>query len=929
MGKVNSNDDWDESLVGNDLSAVEEKCEEYIEMYRNGVAPGFDEFAAQTPELELQILELLPTIVMMEGARSRSLGYRKDGRVIRGPEKIPKLGDYRIVQELGRGGMGIVYEAHQLSLNRLVAIKLLPKHMLSDEQVVKFRLEASTAAKLHHTNIAPIYGVGESGGFHYYAMQLLDGVSLDCFVSAGAELVPERGKLTLDDVVSVGQQIATALQYAHDQDVLHRDIKPSNLILDSNKNVWITDFGLAISKEHAGAENGHGGVHAGNTSGTLRYMAPEKLDGCADEDTADIYSLGVTLIELLSGRPAFSAVRIGQLTSDIKSGNLNELTFNGQKLPSDLEAVLRKSININPDERYQSAGDFGSDLQNVLSTRPVSAKRKTMTGSTWLWFRRNRELAAALAIALAMLITTSVVSTLAYFHVQDAFDAEQKQRVIAETASRVASDAMDQMFRQFAGGSSLFDRSLESGNLMPQLTNDSAVLAKQLNDFYLQLATENIGDDWQPVKTLAARSRVGELNQRLGKYEDAAEAFQISIEGYERLVSQRKVPDSTENVIRIAQLANSLGVVKGISGNLEEADAAHQKAIDLLNSRTDAGSGQKERLDLELARSHYFKGRMIRPGMGPNSFPPIGFSRHVLRDQSKNEEERSAALDSQKLDSLNRAIGLLKNLAGDLASEDGAIPDQFDSEDLSQHEIARNEIADAARYLLALCFRELVDDDWSQRTDADREYQVQAIKLLEELDRAYPHESMFRFELMKTLAELNILDSNGFEREVLDETIASIRQAIVYGTNLIQEQPDITIYRVEMIHCRFKLGRLIELKLQLIDPENQSGERKDLIAEQEHAFKRAFQGQLALRRNHDNSPAYGAWAARFALSWASCECMKSRPEERNRLIGRVTTFLNDLPDDILENPEMQAIMKEANAMNQRSLTEPDSSGSVN
>ena len=710
MAPENSKDDLDESMVYEELSTVEEKCQEYISLYRNGDPPSFAQFAARTPELESQILELLPTIVMMEGARSRNLGRRKDGRVMRGPEKISELDDYRIISEIGRGGMGIVYEAHQLSLNRLVAIKLLPKYMLNDDQVLKFKLEASTAAKLHHNNIAPIYGVGESSGHHYYSMQLLEGVSLDRFVESEEHSTTDPERLSLSQVIEVGRQVASALQYAHDQGVLHRDIKPSNLILEcEGVNVWMTDFGLAISRENADLENGR------STSGTLRYMAPEKFDGLADDVTGDIYSLGVTLIELLSGRPAFTSHRIGELTSNIKAGKLDSLTHNLRALPGDLEAVLKKAIAVNPADRYQSAGEFELDLQNVAETRPVSAKRATMVGCTWRWIKRNRALAAASAIALELLIATSVISTMAYLRVQDALEAERQQRIRMDSTSTLASDALDEMFRQFTTGSSLIDRSLETNQSYPKLTNQSAALAKNLSDFYSQLASQNVDNQELPIKALAARSRVGELNRRLGKYSDAADAFRSAIIGYESLVDQGRIDDSIDNTIEIAQLANQLGMVKNMSDDVVGAESEHQKAIDLLTRRISTLERKDNRLELELARSFYLKARR-RPQMGPNSFPPVSFSLSEKGEPGSEAFPAALQMDQSRIDLLQTAIGLLDGL-----SADGIL-----QHDASTTEKSENKIVEAAKYLLALCYRELASDNWSERSESDHEYQRQA-----------------------------------------------------------------------------------------------------------------------------------------------------------------------------------------------------------
>ncbi len=903
-------DDLDESMVTDELSSVEEKCEEYIELYRNGDAPGFADFAARTPALESQILELLPTIIMMEGARSRNLVRRKDGRVMRGPEQITKLGDYRIIRELGRGGMGIVYEAHQLTLNRLVAIKLLPKYMLSDDQAIRFKLEASMAAKLHHNNIAPIYGVGESSGFHYYSMQLLDGTSLDQFVDSETDRSVTSKRLTIAEVLGVGRQVASALQYAHDQGVLHRDIKPSNLILEDHGMVWMTDFGLAISLENADIDN------VSRTSGTLRYMAPEKFDGVTDDVTGDIYSLGITLIELLTGRPAFSSERMSELASIIKSGKLNSLSHERRALPSDLEAVLRKSIAVDPADRYQTAGEFGLDLKNVAETRPVSARPATMVGSTWRWIKRNRALTAASAIAMELLIATSVISTLAYFRVESALEAESKQRARAEAASQLASNAMDEMFSQFSSGASLIDRSLETNQPYPRLTNESAALAKDLSDFYTQLASQNIDDAELPKKALAARSRVGELKLRLGKYSDAADAFRIAIKGYERLLASGRIPDSTENRIKIAQLANQLGKVKNASGDIAGAEANHQKAIDLLTSRIRTSNGDDDNLELELARSYFLKAQRTRPGMGPNSFPPVTFSSPETRESAVALPSHGLEIEKSRTESLQNAIELLKGLTANRNPEDTG----------RSNDESRDKSEDAARYLLALCYRELANDNLSELTDSGRYDQAQAIELLEGLVKQYPADPVVQFELMRTLAEINVFDSGEMDPATLDEAYAAVQQAIEIGLSLAQSEPDIAIYRAELIHCNFKLGRIAELKSKLIDAGTNSEERESLLLQQEQSYRRAMQRQNMLARTYPNSSAYRVWEAMFTLSLAGCEAMREQTEARDRLIGRATAILNRLPPDVLEKREVEAILREANRMNRQSLAVPNVEG---
>ncbi len=225
-----------------------------------------------------------------------------------------RLGEYRIVRELGRGGMGIVYEAVQESLGRHVAVKVIHHVHLDPKRLQRFQREAQAVAQLHHTNIVPIFGVGEHDGLPYYVMQYIRGNGLDAVLRDLARRRargegPERWRF----VARVGVQAAEALQYAHEQGVLHRDIKPANLLVDEHETVWITDFGLA---KLIGRDDLTG---TGDVIGTLRYLAPEALHGETDP-RSDIYSLGLTLYELLTLEPPFGELSPSELLRHVSEG---------------------------------------------------------------------------------------------------------------------------------------------------------------------------------------------------------------------------------------------------------------------------------------------------------------------------------------------------------------------------------------------------------------------------------------------------------------------------------------------------------------------------------------------------------------------------------------------------------------------------------
>lgn len=895
----------EETTINDELNTIEQLCDHYVQLRRQQNPISVEQFAAQHPRQSAQIMELLPTILMMEAARDRNRGKRKDGRVNRGPEKITQLGDFKIIGELGRGGMGIVYEAHQNSLDRNVALKVLPKHALGERNVAKFNHEASVAANLHHTNIAPVYGVGEANGFHYFAMQLLDGQSLDRFVQndwdESDSIRQPRfqakdespSELDIPLIVSIACQVASALQYAHDLDVVHRDIKPSNLILGPDGHVWVTDFGLAISRNSAKQEP-HEGI-----SGTLRYIAPEKLDPTkfhsAVDESSDIYALGITMIELLSGRPAFISPRVNDLIVDIQAGNLAPLHYRSRALPSDLEAVLRKAVAVDPNDRYSSAKELSADLRSFSEGRTVKARPNTLRGDVWRWVKRNPALTTVSSIAFLLLIGTSVISTNLYLQNQAVLKSEREQLLRAENASELATRAVDQMFDQFYHDSTRSDASVQGGDTLPRLSNESAALLKQLSNFYVQLASQNTTDKDLPIKAIKARRRVGEIQERLGQYGEAATAFSIALNEYRGLLERGQIENTNAIILDIARLNNELGVAFRLAGSSDRAVVEHQRVIRQLNQRLD-GPMAEDSLLLEVARSHYLIAYRTRPGMGPNSLPPP-----VNGQMSEVARQDSLELDSHRRVSLEQAIARLKQI------------------NVNQEADVESELSDARDHLLALCYREISADEWSKRTDVDYRLHRQSILLLKSLVERHPRQMVYRFDLMRTLAEINVFDPD-LDAATVDEAYDSLESAREIGVDLILQEPDVAIYRIEQIHTHFKLGVLAEMKLE--NAQNDE-ERESLLRAQAFYFRRANLDQTRLVFRHPDVPIYKIWQARFSLSLAACTTVVRR-EFQNRLVGRVIADLNELPPEFVSSPEVEQLMEEARELSRTLLGEPES-----
>jgi WD40 repeat protein/serine/threonine protein kinase len=505
---------------------------EIAERRRRGESPRADEYTRRYPQYADEIRRLFASadgVGEATGIASFDETMDHESRGPRGEDpRVERLGEYRIIHIIGRGGMGVVYRAEQESLGRRVAIKVLTASTLSNpEHVQRFKREARAAARLHHTNIVPVFGVGEDRGIHFYVMQYIHGHGLDAIIrelarakasasptgpaaaepetdssdscaslafslvsgqfsrsgsdpesTAALPALPEWGQSepsrpvpcgsTIEDslggvvrgtsrngdaghvgsalrkeiaqrpagpagpreisrqflrnVARIGVEVADALQYAHTQGVLHRDIKPSNLLLDSNGTTWITDFGLAKLSDADEL------TQAGSVVGTLRYMAPERFRGEVDA-RSEVYSLGLTLYELITLRPAFPARDHDSLIRAVSQDEPPALRTLCPGVPRDLETIIHKAIAREPGLRYQTAGALADDLRRFLEDRPIVARRLTPAERLVKWARRN-PLVAGLIAAVLLLGTALTIGSMVVAARSIAAAEESRRRLV-------------------------------------------------------------------------------------------------------------------------------------------------------------------------------------------------------------------------------------------------------------------------------------------------------------------------------------------------------------------------------------------------------------------------------------------------------------------------------------------------------------------
>jgi eukaryotic-like serine/threonine-protein kinase len=319
---------------------------------------------------------------------------------------LRRLGDYELLEEVARGGMGVVFRARQVKLDRIVAVKVLRDAWLATPtQVKRFQAEAANAAKLKHPNIVSVHEVGEQGGQHFFAMDLVEGKNL-------AELTHE-GPLPPRQAAELVTKVAKAVQHAHEQGVLHRDLKPSNVLLDAQGEPHVTDFGLARPMDDESSL-----TLTGQVLGTPGYMAPEQAKGGgAVGPAADVYGLGALLFHLLTGRAPFAGASAAEtLTQVLQAEPLSPRLLN-PTVPMDLAAVCGKCLAKSAGQRYASAGELAEDLRRFLDGRATRARPAGVVERGVRWCRRKPALAGALACALLLLILVAVGAPIAAYRI--------------------------------------------------------------------------------------------------------------------------------------------------------------------------------------------------------------------------------------------------------------------------------------------------------------------------------------------------------------------------------------------------------------------------------------------------------------------------------------------------------------------------------
>jgi serine/threonine protein kinase/tetratricopeptide (TPR) repeat protein len=601
--------------------------EEYRALLRAGCKPDREEFLARHPEAAAILSECLDALEFIQAAApDLPAGAANPAAAV---EPQAPLGDFRLLRELGRGGMGVVYEAVQVSLGRRVALKVLPfATALEPRQLQRFKTEAQAAARLHHTNIVPVHAVGCERGTHFYAMQFIDGQTLAAVIadlrrSAGlevpAEVVPggdgremspasasppprqviharkndapafhppgavaeppTRPAAALSTERSVrspeffrtatrlGLQAAEALDYAHRQEVIHRDIKPANLLVDGEGNLWITDFGLARLQGEAGL------TVTGDLVGTLRYMSPEQALGqrtLVDHRT-DIYSLGATLYELLTLEPAVPGSERLEVLRRIEREEPRRPRRLNPAVPPELQTIVGKAMAKHPAARYGTAQELADDLRRFLEDKPIRARRPTFGQVTAKWARRHRGIVVTATVAVLLGLVLGIAGlVIGYLRIRQEKTQAEADRQRADRNQALAMDALNRIYLRVAE-----QRFARDPHPRPE---DRELLALALG-FYQKLARENDHDPAVRQAVAEAYFRVGDIQKILGQPGPAKQAYERGLALREQRVAES--PSDYGGRAALAAGYRSLANVLEKLGDRRAAVLHYRQALDL------------------------------------------------------------------------------------------------------------------------------------------------------------------------------------------------------------------------------------------------------------------------------------------------------------------------------------------------------------
>jgi serine/threonine protein kinase/HAMP domain-containing protein len=594
---------------------VASALEEYLDALNAGRPPSRETFLARHAEIATDLEGCLDVLEFV-----RSGAFEASSDVEDSPRTWPvpatsRLGDFRILREVGRGGMGVVYEAEQVSLRRRVALKVLSLTSKPDpKQRKRFQIEAQAAALLAHPHIVPVYVVGSDQGVDYYAMQFIQGRSLselvrgrrqasgrdvdattrdhrvaepafedaDISTSRSPDCGPSRTVGVDPRVVArLGLQAADALEHAHGLGVIHRDVKPANLMVDDRGCLWVTDFGLARVQASGGP------TRSGDMLGTFRYMSPEQARADAPVDhRTDVYSLGATLYELATLSPALDDGDRGELLRRLELEEPPAPSTLVPSIPRDLETIILKAMAKAPSSRYSSAGAMADDLGRFLDGVPILARRPGVQERLARWSMRHRT-ALASAAGTLLLATLTACGLL--------WSAHRRTARALDRLERLRENERATLPQIFANANALAMNAMQRVSTLERLEagKEKEEFYRLALDYYEPVAQATQDDPDPAMREVAAKAHFGVgLARALLKVPGEEEAFRSSVAAYEELC--RLDPNKPGFRIHLAASLRYLAGEVHSARGLGEAEPIYLRLVDLVRGLVAGDPGSTE-----------------------------------------------------------------------------------------------------------------------------------------------------------------------------------------------------------------------------------------------------------------------------------------------------------------------------------------------
>jgi len=767
-----------------DEEIMEMVAERFTTELRAGNHPSITHYQSEFPELSEEIQSLLSSIVMIEQLKHSSNLVNPQIKLLNEVAGLKQIDSYRILSEIGRGGMGIVFAAEHQSLGRKVAIKVLPVPQIDGAMVVeRFRREAQAAAKLHHTNIVSVFGVGQGEGFCYYVMDLVEGQSLSQVIAARRDETDEARTMDYRWLANLGANLSDALSYAHTSGILHRDIKPSNLMLDRQGTLWITDFGLAKDLSSSAQL-----TQIGDVVGTPQYLPPEALDGVYDQ-RSEVYGVGLILYELTTLRAAYPGGSPAELIRTIATKSPDPVRKVNSRIPLDLATIVDKALSRDPKDRYPSAEDLKLDLIAFAEGRSIMARRPRLPETAWRWARRNPLAAGLAGVSAVLLGLVAIVASLGYWKVSDALmkeavvtqslrdqqkatnsarqQAEQNlvkleaQHQRAESNLSLSMEAFDEMFKAVVarGVPEGLDVDIDGyrnlSGIETALTQQDAEFLNRMVAFYEQFASLNSDNESLRSESAKAYRRVGNIYQLVGQISPAIEAYEKSLE----LLPQSGSPstDSKSLLLTRVRTRNELSNALRRSGASFQAQQLYRSSIrDLENSHF--GEEDAE-VRLELARS--------MAALGINLSRVLAVNPPTTPDKKTTKESDVPSSDGP----------LEEPTAADRRGENQDAANRFRQRTIKPLNRQAIEILDAlleknpnnaeALAVRATCYWNLAAANWIDNPAIGKEYRSKAIGELEELAQKLPDKAEYQY-LLSLACSLVTANIDASELEFLE-----------------------------------------------------------------------------------------------------------------------------------------------------------------